>query len=596
MTTNSLAGSLTNNLADDPKGNPSQGKGEFNAESWLARKFPFVPKGIDQPSLLAGLATAHAEGWINWIQSIQDLFAVSNGCKFSIQSAEKFRTFCRKFIRHSKGRWNKQPFELLDWQWFRVCGPLFGWLRPNGKRRFSKAFVFIPKKNGKTSLAAAISIYMMFDESGAEVDIFGHDQAQAGIAYSECRRMVRKSDDLSQICRILEGQMKIIYDKEESSIQARPADALGAEGIDPSCMVLDELHAWRGTALFDALSYADSARDNSLQFIITTAGADTGSVCYSEYLEAKKILEGKELVDDKLCVIYEAGPKDDWRDIATWWKCNPSMGVTFDEDRVRKWIKEAERSPRKVSALKRYRLNQWVGAGDTWISVTHWTNAVSQSDPITIDHLVGLPCYGGIDLSRSRDLSALAWCARDADEILFFLRLYMPREILREREEEDKVPYGHWAELSHLTLTDGTQVDYGRIRQDLLADCKKLDVEEIGFDPANAGYFCTQQLGLKDGLNVIEVPQSMRWMGPPTTEFERLLTSGSVRLQQNSLLQWMASGVTVYQDSNGCIRPMKRRSTTRIDGIVAMLIALSRQLLHQDQEDSFYDDNEVEFI
>lgn len=548
-------------------------------------------------SLQQLLINARRAGWGEWIKSEADEHAVLNGCHFDVAAAERVRGFFRDLLVHSKGKqFAGKPFELLDWQYHDVLGPLFGWRRANGSRRYRKGYAEVPKKNGKSTLSSGVSLYMLVGdgEPGAEVYACATDRDQAGIVYDEAANMVEASFELRNVLKVLRSTRRILFPETKSWFDALAADAASSEGKNAHAVICDELHAWKDRAFFESLMYSGAAREQPLFWIITTAGDDLTGVCYEEHERAERIIRGDEFADEYFAYIRAASKDDDWKSPATWEKANPSFGITVQEDDFAAAVREAQGSPTKENAFKRYRLGWWVGVSDAWLSLDVWEAC---GEPFDEDELYGMPAWPGIDLSRTRDLSAVVWVVPVDDLYYLVPRLYIPENLVAQKEREDKVPYRAWIQQKYLRTTPGDVVDYSVIRADILEDAKRFDFQEGRYDPHNAEHLCNQQLRLEDGLELAAMGQSMSHMGPPTTAFEALLKQARIRHGGHPVLTWMAQGCVVYIDTNNNIRPVKRKSRSRIDGIVATLMGLSVAMASEGVNgDSFYDDHDVELI
>lgn len=545
---------------------------------------------------LAQLITdAKRAGWGQWIRSAADERALLNGAYFDVAAAERVRGFYSDLLVHSKGKFAGDPFTLLDWQYLDVIGPIYGWMRADGSRRYRRAYVEIPKKNGKSTIASGVGLYHLVAdrEPGAEVYLAAADRDQASIVYNEAANMVEASADLLAILKVRRSTKLILYEDLNSKLEAIAADADSAEGKNASALILDEVHAWRGREFFESLLYSGRAREQPLIFMITTAGDDMTGVCYEEHEKALRIMNGEEFDDRYFGYVRAAGVGDDWKSPATWAKANPSLGVTIKEDEFAADCAEAVGNPRKENAFKRYGLDLWVGASEAWISTEVWGACY---EAFQESQLADLDAWGGIDLSRTQDLSALVWIV-PVDELYYVVeRLFMPKDLIREKEKTDKVPYGAWVEEGFITATDGNVVDYKYIRAAVRRDAELFTVAEIGFDPYNAEYLCNQQLRDEDGLETIAVGQGMPKMGPPSTAFESLLKQRRIRHRNNPCLNTMVGNAVAREDENKNIKPSKRRSRGRIDGLIALLIGLSRALPAEGAGGSYYDDNDLESI
>lgn len=545
----------------------------------------------------AQLRRATDEGWADWIVTRQDEIAVARGCYFDLDAALRTRAFFESCLTHGKAPFAGQPFILLDWQWHEVIGPTYGWKMPDGSRRHLSAFIFIPKKNGKTQLAAGIALRELFDQYGARVAMAANSREQLTVdgCFEEATGMVERNQVLSESLEVIKSKDRIVDPARNSVAWALPAAAASSEGKNLSALIFEELHAWTDRDLYNSLLYSDAAREDSFQCTITTAGAELSSVCYEEYERACRIRDGKDLAIDHLAVIYEAPKRGKWDDLETWKKANPSYGVTLPERKIQRAIDQAKGSPQRVAALRRYRLNQWVRSKDSWLSREKW-DGCGRIDP---EYFRGREVFGGLDLARVRDFAALARLhrAEGSDVVDVGIRIWIPEDLIADKEVADKIPLSDWVERGFVTPTPGDEIDYGFIRRDILAMHAESPFVILGYDPYNAAHLCNQQLGDEDGMNVIEVPQTMPHMCGPSAEWERLLNAGNLRHEGNEALGWMVENAITATDQNENFRPVKRRSRGRIDGLIACLIGLAR-LTAPDNPNrrNFYDDHEAEFV
>ena len=521
-------------------------------------------------------ALAKREGWAGWIRNEQDERAVFDGCRFDAAAGEHFITFCRQFLRHSTAQWAGQPFELIDWQRNDLAMPLFGWKRADGTRRFRHVFVFVAKKNGKSTLCSAIELYGLVGdgEQGAQVYSAACDRDQAGIVHRECAAMVRASEVLSDQLEVIDSRHRIHYHRTNSFIKALSADAKTKEGLNASMVVMDELHAWQNRVLFETLMYAGAARRQPIFIVITTAGFDRQSICYEQYDLAKRILANEVHNWELLPLIYEAAPEDDWKEPQTWHKANPSLGITINLDGFKAALTDAVQTPAKEASFRRYRLNQWTESDVRAIGSEAWAAC---KQPGKLAEFEGEACWGGLDLSSTNDLTAAAllFSDREVDGALrAFVHFWCPAESVEIRERKHKVPYGLWSRQGFLTLTPGASVDYSSVRRWWVDVAARFDLRKLGYDPYNAKHLCETQLGGEDGLPVEEVRQGIPTMGPASKEFERLILDRRLIHDGNPVLTWNAANLVWRTDPNGNYMPSKEKSREKIDGVVAVIDAL----------------------
>jgi phage terminase large subunit-like protein len=542
------------------------------------------------------LDRARREGWEDWIVTRQDEIAVARGCYFDAAAAEGTRRFFAGLLTHGKAPFAGLPFELAEWQYREIIGPVYGWKMADGTRRYMSAFVFMPKKNGKTQLCAGVALRELFDQPGARVFMAAVSREQLTIdgCFDEAAGMVERSEILSGRLDVRRGTARIVDPARNSFIAAMATSAGSSQGKNASALIMDELHEWKDRAYFDSLLYSDTARVNSSVWMITTAGDEITSLCYEEYERACRIRDGKDLTIDHLPVVYEAPKGADWDDLNAWKIANPNYGVTLPERKIIKAIEQASNSPQRIAALKRYRLNIWTQAKDSWIDQTRWDELPEMDESL----IAGLPCYGGLDLANVHDFAAFARAWRIDGLTFFRVRLWMPEGRVTEKAKSDSIPLEDWIARGFVTPTPGDEIDFEFVRREILELNAETPIIELGYDRWNAAHVVNQQLAAEDGLKCVEVPQNMATMGPVSAEFERIVTAGNVRHEQNPALGWMVGNAITVTDSNENFRPVKKRAKGRIDGLIACLIAQQRLSVgNAPTAKSYYDTHEAaEFI
>ena len=511
-----------------------------------------------------------------WIKTRADEYAAEQGCRFDLAAAERPGKFFRQFLRHSKGEWAGKPFELLEWQQKDLIMPVFGWKKPDGTRRFQKVHCTVPKKQGKSTVGAGIGLYCLAGdgEGGAEVYSAATDQAQACIVHNEAVNMVRASKALSNSLEINKTTKNISYHATNSFYRALSAESESKEGLNAHCIIIDELHVWPGRKLWDALKYAFAARRQGLLFVITTAGNDMQSVCREQHDYAQAILDGVVKDDIRFFpYIREAKPEDDWTAKETWYKANPSLGVTIREDDFAADVKEAQKSPTTQAAFKRYRLNIWSTAINPWLRIEDW-NACKES--FTAETLLNRSCFGGLDLSRNDDLSSLVLVFPDGEDRFMLLPFFwLPESTIQDPDKPEL--YRVWAREKLIEVTDGNVCDYAFIQNRIVEISQKFQLKEIAFDPWGPAEPMTQ--ALKDAYSIegIKFPQTISNFSAPTSELERLILGKKLAHDGNPILAWQAGNVAI-KEFNGNIRPVKPMNgdAKKIDGIVAAIMGLAR--------------------
>lgn len=510
------------------------------------------------------------------------------GIHFDPDSAAKA---CRFFtiLKHSKGVWAGQPLVLSPWQTF-IVGSLFGWKRADGTRRFRTAYAEIPRKNGKSTLAAGVALLLAFfsGEPGAEVYCAATKKAQAQIVFGEARRMVLKNPPMKEKLGV--HKLNLFSEDTASKLEPLSADAETQDGLNIHGAIVDELHAHKSRAMVDVLETGTGSRREPLLFYITTAGYDRNSVCWESHEYARQVLEGTAPDDTFFAFIAAADPGDDWKDAATWAKANPNLGVSVYEHDLARKAARAAKMPAQQNAFRRLHLNEWTEQAERWLDLDVW-DACGEL-PLEVEELAGKPCFGGLDLGRTRDLSSLELVfppeEGEREEFAVLSFFWVPEEGMRVRVERDGVPYDVWVEEDLLKTTPGNVTDYDRIREDIRELASKFEIREIAYDPWSATQLATQLMD--DGATMVEFRQGMQSLAGPTKELERLLLAKKLRHGANPILRWMAGNVAVTQDAAGNMKPDKAKSTERIDGIVALIMALGRALVHGGEGGSVYEE------
>ena len=491
---------------------------------------------------------------------------------------------------HTKGIWSGSPFLLLPWQ-ERIVRDLFGIVKPDGYRQFTTAFIETPKKNGKSELAAAVALLLTCgdDESRAEVYGCAADRQQASIVFEVAADMVRMCPALGKRVKILTAQKRIVYLPTNSFYQVLSAEAYSKHGFNVSGVIFDELHTQPDRRLYDVMTKGSGdARMQPLFFLITTAGTDTHSICYEVHRKALDIIEGRKHDKTFYPVIYGASECDDWTDETVWYKANPSLGITVPVEKVRAACDSARQNPAEENAFRQLRLNQWVKQSIRWMPMEKWDACGLKIDT---ESLEGRVCYGGLDLSSSTDITAFVLCfpPREEDEGYVFLPFFwIPEENMETRVRRDHVPYDVWVRQGFLETTEGNVVHYGYIEKFIERLGEKYNIREIAFDRWGAVQMVQNLEGM--GFTVVPFGQGFKDMSPPTKELMRLTLERRISHGGHPVLRWMMDNVFIRTDPAGNIKMDKERSTEKIDGAVASVMALDRAIrCGNDSGESIYD-------
>lgn len=506
--------------------------------------------------------------------------------------ADRAVTFINN-LSHTKGKWAGKRFDLLPWQ-EQIVRDLFGIVKEDGNRQFLTAYIEIPKKNGKSELAAAIALYLLYADNEASAEVYGAacDRNQASIVFDVAKQMVQMSRPLEKRSKIMGATKRIVNYSNAGFYQVLSAETGTKHGLNVSGLVFDEIHAQPNRHLYDVLTKGSGdAREQPLFFIITTAGTDRNSICYELHTKALDILNGRKKDTSFYPVVYGLSDEDDWNDEANWLKANPSLGHTIGIDRVREAYQQALDNPAEENVFKQLRLNMWTSSSVAWIPEHVYAKG---NDPIQYDSLRGRTCYAGLDLSSTSDITAfvLVFPPRFEEENYIVLPFFwVPEDTLELRCRRDHVLYDVWERQGYIKTTEGNVVHYGFIEK-FIEDLSGIyHIKEIAYDRWNA----TQMVQNLEGMGLTMVPfgQGYKDMSPPSKELYKLMMEGKIQHGGHPVLKWMGQNVVMRQDPAGNIKPDKEKSVEKIDGIVALIMGLDRCIRHQTEEGSVYDERGI---
>lgn len=499
-----------------------------------------------------------------------------------------------KFIEnlcHTKGKWAGKRFWLLPWQ-EQLIRDIFGIVKPDGYRQFRTAFVEICKKVGKSELAAAVALYLLYADNGPSAEVYGAaaDRQQASIVFDVARQMVEMSPALLKRSKLMTATKRIVNYGNSGYYQVLSAEVGGKHGFSVSGLVFDEIHTQPNRQLYDVLTKGSSdARQNPLHFIITTAGTDRHSIAYELHTKAVDILEGRRVDPTFYPVVYGLKDDEDWEDEANWYKVNPSLGYTVDIERLRDAYREAKQNPADEVTFKWLRLNMWVSSTVAWIPDAIFMKG---NEEIDLAALEGRDCYGGLDLSSTGDITALVlmFPPRNEDEKYILLPFFwVPEKTIPQRVKAASVPYDIWERQGYLLSTEGNVIHYDFIEKFINDLAEKYHIVEIAVDRWNATQMIQNLEG--DGFTMVPFGQGFASMSGPTKDFYRLLMEGQIIHGGHPVLRWMAGNVVIDTDPAGNIKVTKAKSKEKIDGIVAAIMALDRCIRNQTEpQGSVYDE------
>ena len=481
-------------------------------------------------------------------------------------------------LRHTKGEFHGQPFHLLPWQ-EKIIRDVFGTVRDDDPtmRQYTTAYIEIPKKNGKSELGAAIALNMLIndDEWKAEVYSCASDRQQAAIVFDVAVDMVRQSPALMKRVKIIPSTRRMIYQPTGSIYQVLSSEVATKHGLNVSACIFDELHTQPTRALYDVMTQGSGdARKQPLWFLLTTAGTDRNSICWEVHQKALDILEGRKNDPRFYPVLFGLPDEADWTSEENWYRANPSLDHTITIDKVRDAFHKAQETPADENQFRQLRLNQWVKQSVRWMPMDKWDECGGVVDPYALE---GRACYAGLDLSSTSDLTALVLVFPPTSEDEPYIALpffWLPEETLSLRVRRDHVPYDQWAKRGFIQTTEGNVVHYGFIERFICELGERYNIREIAHDRWNATMMV--QTLEDDGFTMVPFGQGFKDMSPPTKELMRIVLEHKLCHGGHPVLRWNMDNAYVRTDPAGNLKLDKEKSTEKVDGAVALVMALDR--------------------
>jgi len=539
------------------------------------------------------------------------------GCYFSEEAAQRAVDFIQ-CLKHTKGRWKGQYFQLMPWQ-EKIVRDVFGTLKRNGKRLYNTAYIEIAKKNGKSPLGAAVALYLLFGdgEPGPEVYSAAADKKQAGIVFKDAAGMFEQEPDLQYTGdgrlrgKLIDSTKRIVNYELGGYYEVLSSEAYSKHGYNISGVIFDELHAQPNRALYDVLSDgAGDAREQPLWVYLTTAGTSRKSICWEVHEKARRILAGTEKDPTFYAYICGIEEGDDWEDEKVWRKCNPALGVIIDIEKVRNQFREAKRNPAKENNFRQLRLNEWVKSAIKPIPLRHWDDCGGKVDE---KKLVGQACYAGLDLARTIALTALAmvfpWDKTVGETALrmydVVMRYWMPEETVLEWEKHGDTEIARWVKRGLVKVTPGATTDYRYIIEELnnlrpLYDIKELAYDRWGSvllinDLQDEGFVTEEKEAGPGHPLIVPFGQGYKSMSPATSALINMVLEKEKRLRHggNAVLRWNIDNLVITQDPAGNMKPDKVKASQSIDGAVALIMALDRAIRHEGEGPSIYEERGV---
>lgn len=544
---------------------------------------------------VADPVTAYAEGAVagrlvvsRWVRlaaerHLRDLeWAREMGWRWEPRELERFERFC-SHLPQSKGTWGGRGLELLPWQQF-VLGQALGWKRADGMRRFRRVYVEVGKKNGKTTLASALAIWLLdFDgEPGAEVYVAAVDRKQARLCWDEAAWMIQRTPSLARRVHVVESTASAFVRETHSRLVALGADTDSMDGLNSHGVIIDELARHRTRAVLDRLETSGAARRQPLLLYVTTAPLpdEAGRPAYEDIRGySERVLQGLVQDDEWLAFVAAIDEGDHWTDESCWPKANPSLGVTLSWEFLRAAAQRARESEWQRLPFRTLHLNERLTGAAGWLELTEWDACADRS--LTLEAFRGRPVYAGLDLAATRDTTALVLVTRDDDgRWLIWEEIWVPRDTVLERSRSEGLPYRAWVEDGWVHETPGAVTDYGAIRARIreLVDDYGIDIRELAYDRWNATQLVHELAA--DGLTCVAAGMGYQTMTMPMREVERAVAQRSLVHRGSPAMRWQMASMAVKSDPAGNTKPDRERATGRIDAVVAMLIGLDRAVRH----------------
>jgi len=502
-------------------------------------------------------------------------------------------------LKHTTGEWYGKPFKLMTWQ-EQIVRDLFGVVdKKTGYRQFRMAYIELPKKQGKSELAAAIALYLLFadGEAGAEVYSCANDRQQASIVFNTAKEMINQNLGLKKSSKIVDSIKRISFPHANSFYRVLSSETKTKQGFNVSGLIFDEIFAQQTRDLFDTMTkYTGDARRQPLYFIITTAGRNKNSICYELHTKAKGILDGSKFDTAFYPAVFGLTEKDNWEDEEVWKRINPSIGITVPMKTIREAFEQSKQNPAEELHFRQFRLNEWTNSDIRWMPMDKWDACGEIFDLTAFE---GRSCYAGLDLSQTSDLTALALVFPPYENdskytvVPFF---WLPEEVIDFRTRRDHVPYAVWKKMDVFNTTEGNVVDYDFIVFFIEKLSKRFRILELAYDRFGSEKIRRdlEELGYEQGFTVFPFGQGTLSMSPPTKDLYQFVMEKKIRHGKHPVLDWNMGNVVVEQDAAGNIKPSKKKSTEKIDGVVAMIMALSRA--YDNFADSVYEHRGLLFV
>jgi len=501
------------------------------------------------------------------------------GYWYDPEAAERPIEFIESYCTHIEGDKGGEPLILEKWQKDFIRA-LFGWKRPDGRKRYEVAYLEIPRGNGKSTLCAALALYLLGcdGERGAQVYSAARSMDQAGMVFRPATVMVRQDETLLSKFIVKETPRRIVHPDTNSFYQVIPADDKTTHGQTPYAVIFDELHTQPNRKLWDTMVSGLVKRSRSILIAITTAGSDRDSICYEKHSYAEKVRDGILIDPSFLPVVYGTDLSEDWTSEKVWKKANPNYGVSVVPEKFRQACFRAQQNPSEENGFRQLHLNQWTEQQTRYISMRAWDACRRDIDWLEFRNR---PCYGGLDLAKTKDLTAFVrvWVEDDCGNPKYYVRpmFFMPDAKMHKLERDTNIPYSRWQKTGLLIATPGPETDYAFVRHYINEVNAETPLINIGYDNWNASHL-TQILRNEDGMKMTEVRQGFRDMNEPMQMLLGAINEGRFVHDGNEMLTWNASNLESKSDATRTnVMPAKPLDAKwkKIDGIVATIDAMA---------------------
>ena len=492
----------------------------------------------------------------------------------TFQSADNLCAFIER-LPHVKGPLAGEPISLEPWQVF-ILSTVFGWMKPDGKRRFRRSYIEVPRGNAKSTLSSALALYMLAadGEGGAEVYSLATTRDQARIVFGDAQTMARRSAGFRSRFAVNVGAHNMHVLASGSKFEALSAEGSTLDGLNIHFGCVDELHAHKTRTVYDVVETGTGKRDNSLLWVITTAGSNRAGICYEVRTFVTKLLDGVVHDDSQFGIVYGLDDGDAWDTEAALIKANPNWGISVRPEVLGPLQAKAMQLPSAINNFKTKHLNEWVNADTAWMDMRAWDACANSG--LDLDAFEGQPCWIGLDLASKTDITALMLIFQHpdiSDAYVAFGKYYLPEDTVNGAGNSQ---YPGWMRTGRLTVTPGNVIDFSWIEADLLDMASRFGIQAVAFDPFQATQLSTRMLS--EGLPMIEVRPTVLNFSEPMKTVEALVLQKKLIHDGDPVLAWMASNVVAHLDAKDNIYPRKERPENKIDGIVALIMAISRAI------------------